>query len=296
VTTVIGLAPGERGGAAVHLGAMLARSTAEDVVVAAVVPRPWPPNPYREDAEYLAYQESAARQALIEAQSQLGEDLSVRGVLRQARSVSSGLLEVAREHEARVVALGSSAAGGLGVVSLGGVAQRILYSSEIPVTLAPKGFTVSPGARVTRITVAFGRSDGDSDLLRTAARTAQEIGATLRVACFAVRPMTASTGSIEASADELVVEEWVRALDTDIGRALRASDTGTVTTKADLVVGQGGSWGEALADVPWASGDVLAVGTSSSPVSRIFLGSHASKIVRSASVPVFLMPRMLPLI
>jgi nucleotide-binding universal stress UspA family protein len=36
---------------------------------------------------------------------------------------------------------------------------------------------------------------------------------------------------------------------------------------------------------------VLAVGTSSSAVSRFFLGSHASKIVRNAPVPVFLLPR-----
>ena len=59
----------------------------------------------------------------------------------------------------------------------------------------------------------------------------------------------------------------------------------------DFVVGQGGSWAEALADVSWSDGEVLAVGTSSSAISRFFLGSHASKIVRNSPVPVFLMPR-----
>ena len=39
---------------------------------------------------------------------------------------------------------------------------------------------------------------------------------------------------------------------------------------------------------------ILAVGANSSAVSRFFLGSHASKIVRSAPVPVTLVPRRRP--
>jgi nucleotide-binding universal stress UspA family protein len=62
----------------------------------------------------------------------------------------------------------------------------------------------------------------------------------------------------------------------------------------DVVVGQGGTWADALNDVSWGSGEVLAVGTSSSAVSRFFLGSHASKIVRNSPVPVFLWPRAVP--
>jgi nucleotide-binding universal stress UspA family protein len=119
---------------------------------------------------------------------------------------------------------------------------------------------------------------------------AEDIGATLRVACFAVRPLTAAAGSIEPAAEDLVVREWADDLERDIRLALLTRE-GPVAARADVVVGRGGSWAEALADVPWGSGEVLAVGTSSSPVSRFFLGSHASKIVRNAPVPVFLMPR-----
>ena len=50
-------------------------------------------------------------------------------------------------------------------------------------------------------------------------------------------------------------------------------------------------WGEALRAVDWTEGDVLVIGASSSPVSRFLLGSHASKIVRHAPVPVTLVPR-----
>jgi nucleotide-binding universal stress UspA family protein len=291
VTTVIGLAPNERGAAAVHLGAMLARSVSDDVVVATVLPTPWPPGPHHADAEYLAHRQRSAEEALAVAGSQIGPDLSVELVAHQARSVSSGLLEVAHDRGATLVALGSSSVGVLGLVSLGGVAERILHSADIPVTLAPRGFdTGRADARVARITVAFGRADRDSDLLRTAATVAGDIGAALRVACFAVRPLTAAAGGIEPAAEDLVVHEWADDLERDIRLALASVD-GAVATRVEVVLGRGGSWAEALADVPWGSGEVLAVGTSSSAVSRFFLGSHASKIVRNAPVPVFLLPR-----
>jgi nucleotide-binding universal stress UspA family protein len=291
MTTVIGLAPNERGAAAVHLGSMLARSVSDDVVVVTVVPTPWPPSPYRIDAEYLAHQEKAAEEALAVARTQIGPDLSVELVTHSARSVSSGLLEVARDRAATVVALGSSSAGIFGLVSLGGVAERILHSADIPVTLAPRGFdTGTTNARISRITVAFGRADKDSDLLVTAASVAAGIGATLRVACFAVRPMAAAAGSLEPDAEDLVIGEWVTRLESDVRRALRAR-AGEGATPVDVVVGEGRTWGDALNDVSWRSGEVLAVGTSSSAVSRFFLGSHASKIVRNSPVPVFLWPR-----
>ena len=59
------------------------------------------------------------------------------------------------------------------------------------------------------------------------------------------------------------------------------------------MVGQGGSWGDAIGAVPWTVGDVLAVGASSSAISSFLLGSHASKIVRNSPVPVYLVPRSL---
>lgn len=145
MTTVAGLTPGERGNAALHLAAMVARSDGDDLAVVVVVPTPWPPNPYRADAEYLTVQEDEARGALAEVDAVVGPDLVVRCRLHRARSVSSGLLEVVAEESASSVVLGSASSGLLGQVSLGGIAERILHSSEVPVTLAPAG---SPPRRV----------------------------------------------------------------------------------------------------------------------------------------------------
>lgn len=286
MTVVAGLTPGERGTAALHLGAMVARSNGDDLAVVVVVPTPWPPNPYRGDADYLAVQEEEARRALAQVDDVVGTDLAVRCRLHRARSVSSGLLEVVAAESATSVVLGSASSGLLGRVSLGGIAERILHSSEVPVTLAPAGYSAPPGARVARVTVAFGRADRDSDLLTRARDVAGRIGATLRVACFAVRPPNVRLESVETGAEDLVVAEWRRAVEAEIAEVAGPG--------LETVVGQGERWGEALADVGWAPGDVLAVGASSSPVSRFFLGSHASKILRHAPVPVTLVPRTVP--
>jgi nucleotide-binding universal stress UspA family protein len=302
VTTLIGLAPGEWGAAALHLGAMLARSAEEPVVVATIVPAPWPPSPYRSDAEFLHLQEQAGLAVLASARTQLGRAPAGDYVLRRARSVPAGLLQVAQEHGAGRLVLGSSASGGYGRVTLGGVADRLLHTAEAPLALAPAGFTAGPGARVRRVTVAFGRGDGDSELLSRAASVAARLGASLRVACFAVRPVNVFSGSVSGGADSLIAEEWVRGLKGDITRALaRAASSGSeadrpgaVTADVPIVVGQGESWPAALAGVAWERGDVLAIGTSTSVTSRLFLGSHAVKIVRSSPVPVVLTSRGQP--
>ena len=66
----------------------------------------------------------------------------------------------------------------------------------------------------------------------------------------------------------------------------------TVPEGLEAVVGYGESWDEAIEDVGWQDGDVLAVGSSASgPIARVFLGSRASKILRSSPVPVVVAPR-----
>ncbi len=74
-TILIGLAPGDRGEAASHLGAMIARSTDSPLVVAAITPEPWPPSPFLGDEEYLALQKSGAQEALDRARAIIGAGL-----------------------------------------------------------------------------------------------------------------------------------------------------------------------------------------------------------------------------
>jgi nucleotide-binding universal stress UspA family protein len=287
MTYVIGLAPGERGEAAARLGVMLANASGEDILVVAVAPTPWPANP--QDKEFLVLQDKLARAALERAEDVVPATIPAGYVVHSARSVSTGLIDVVQQHRASLVVLGSSGAGVAGLVSLGGVADRLLHSVEVPVCIAPAGFDSYPTARLTRVTVGFGRADHDSGLLGTAADRADQLGLRLRVACFAVRPGTAERGSIEPSAETLVVEGWTDQLRSDISRSLASS--GYDPSRVEIVVGQGATWAEAIRSVSWDPGDLLGIGASTSAVSRFLLGSHASKIVRSSPAPVLVLAR-----
>jgi nucleotide-binding universal stress UspA family protein len=293
MTVVVGLSPGDRARPAVSLGAMLARSADQRLVVTAVVPEPWPPHPSRSDDRFLAYQAGMAEKALVEARPLVGNYGPVDYVLRRARSVSSGLLDVAEENDASYVVLGSSPNGAQHRVAIGGIADRILHSAGVPVVVTPRDFTFRPGYRLSRVTVAFGRGDGDSDLLARATDRAMSVGAHLRVACFAVEPLAslATLGTAVAEAETLVAGRWVDSLKPIIAATLERTTMASSADTVDIAVGSGYSWADALTDIPWTNDEILVIGTSSSPIGRLFLGSHAAKIVKNSPVPVMLVPR-----
>jgi nucleotide-binding universal stress UspA family protein len=298
MTILIGLSPAQKDDSAVHLGCMLARSASEDVAVVSVVPAPWPPDPYGGDRDYLAYQEDLADKTVRRARAQLDGRVAGEYAVRRAESVPKGLLDTIAEGAFSAVVVGSSSMGLIGRVMLGGAAERILHSAELPIVVAPRGFHGGRAANVARVSVAFGRADHDSLLVAGAASLAGHLSAPLRVVCFAVRPMTALAGAVEESAEQLVTREWMERLEADIAAALastpEAASVGQVGRQplpVDTVLGHGTSWSEALHDVPWADGDLLVVGISSGPLGRFFLGSHAAKIVRSSPVPVALLSR-----
>jgi nucleotide-binding universal stress UspA family protein len=286
---VIGLAPGDRGEAASHLGAMIARSTGSPLVVAAITPKPWPPSPILGDKEYLELQQQDATQALARAREIIGPDAAADYLTESAPSVTDGLLQVIGRHQAGLVVLGSGTSGLPGRVSLGSVAQRILHSLDTPVCFAPAGFELPGGARVSRITVGFGRADKDSGLLAAAVERAGVFGIPLRVACFAVRPGTALRGSIEPAAEDLVVGEWADQVRAEIRYA--AGLAGADPQALEIVVGAGTGWAQAIGALPWTPTDLLAIGAKTSAISRFLLGSHAAKIVKHSPVPVLTVAR-----
>jgi nucleotide-binding universal stress UspA family protein len=126
---------------------------------------------------------------------------------------------------------------------------------------------------------------------------AQDMSAELRAVCFSVRPMAEYSTALKPGTEHLVVDEWVKRLEDDIAASLASSKRragqarGPTATRVETVLGKGSSWSEALHDVIWNDGDLLVVGTSTGPLSRLYLGSHASKIVRNSPVPVLLLPR-----
>jgi nucleotide-binding universal stress UspA family protein len=291
MTMVVAYAPDGRGRAVLHLAGMLARSADDDLVLCAVVPAAWPPSPARVDAEYRAHVEREADDVLGRARERLGDGVDATTVVHHARSVPAGLLEVAEQRGANLIVAGSAAAGGSGTVTLGSTTSRLLHSSPVPVALAPRGFRAAPGARVTRVTAAFGGS-GD-DLVVGAATVAARVGATLRLASFAVQPRAPYTVAVGREADESAAKEWIGEIEAAQQEVLeRVRDLPSVPQECEAVVGRGESWEDALEDIEWRDGDVLVVGSSSiGPLARVFLGSRSAKIIQHSPVPVIAVPR-----
>jgi nucleotide-binding universal stress UspA family protein len=293
MSLLVGFAPDARGKAVLHLAGMLARSAGEDLVVGAVVPAPWYPSPARVDAEYQLYLQETASAALEKARTRLPSDLPSTFVVHNARSVPAGLPELAERRDASLIVVGSSAAGGGGHVTLGSASSRLLYSSPLPVAIAPHGFRCPPDARVTRVTAAFGGSESAENLVIAAASVAARVGATLRLASFAVRSRAPYTVAVGTQADEEMFIQWRAEMETAAQAALaKVAGLPAVPTECDIALGRGESWEEALEDLEWDDGDVLVVGSSTiGPVARVFLGSRGAKIVRHAPVPVVVVPR-----
>lgn len=293
MTIVVGIAPEERARAGLHLAAILARSGQDDLVLCAVVPRPWPPSPARVDAEYRAHLERAAGEALDDARARLADDLAARPVLHHSRSAAAGLLEVAEQNGAGVIVVGPSSEGIVGRVALGSVSSRLMHSSPTPVALPPRGYRRTPVSRMTRVTAAYGGPDGGDELVIAAAGVAARIGATLRIASFAVRAHPPYTSGVGTQPERAVIAQWVAEIER-AGRATleRVQHLPAVPPELEAVIGYGESWDEAVEDIEWQDGDILVVGSSSmGPIARVFLGSRASKIVRNSPVPVVVVPR-----
>jgi len=293
MTMIVGYAPDGGGSAVLHLAAMLARSANDDVLVCSVVPAPWVPGMARIDAEYQEYLDRLADTALHEARRRMPGDVPATYVRRRARSAPTGLLEVAAEHDARMVVLGSSCAGPFGHATLGSVSDRLLHSSPVLTALAPRGFRCGPGDEVARVTAACGGSDAAETLVVAAAGVAAGLEAALRIASFAVWQRPDYTSRLGTEPEDLVLHEWTARLEEAANAALKqVGDLPSPPRTVDTVIGHGEDWDGAIRDVEWQEGDVLVVGSSETgPVAQVFLGSRATKIVRHSPVPVVVVPR-----
>lgn len=293
MTLVVGLPRDERAAAVMDLGVTLARSLDEDLLVCTVVPPPWPPGVGRVDPEFQAHLDREAEEAVDRARALVPADRAAEFVVARARSTSAGLLDVAQEHGARLLVLGSSTAGVLGRIAFGSVAERLLHSSPLPVVLGPRGFRCRPGARVRRVTTAFGATEGSDELVLAVAGVAARAAADLRIASFAVRPRTPLTAGIGSRAEDAVAQEWAAdAVRAQRGVLAQVERLPRRPSTIEAAVGHGPDWSAALEGIGWTDGDLLAVGSSTAgPLERVFLGSRSSRIVRHSPVPVVVVPR-----
>jgi nucleotide-binding universal stress UspA family protein len=273
---------------ALSLGRMLARTGDVTLTVCVVVPQTWDyPTPARVDAEYAAFLNQYADDAIAEAREYLGDE--VRAEYTSTSSASEGLIAMATETDAAIIALGSARHGPLGRFTVGGIANEMLHVSPVPVALAPRGYRPSSETRLRRVSCAFSGSTLSRSAFDAAVQLSSRHGVPLRLTTFVVRDRQMYPSQVGYDAERLVAEQWR-------SQALEAQEKALATLPDDVAVEagilEGRDWEEALDSLPWEEGEVLVVGSSRlGPIARVFLGSNSTKIVRSSPVPVLVIPR-----
>jgi nucleotide-binding universal stress UspA family protein len=291
MTIIAGFSSSRQGSAPLNLAAQFARTTGEKIIAAVVVERALPPGVDPIEDEYRGFLASRASASLERVVGQLRGDLDITVAIHHSTSIPNGLMELAAQHSADVVVVGSSSSGLLGRVTLGSVTERLVHTSKVPVALAPRGYPSSP-VPVQRLTAAYGGGADAVGLIATSVERATRWKVRLRIASFTVPPLTMFGGSIERSAEELVVQQWAnKTMDAAVQQLNDARATVSIPD-VDVVIGTGTDWREAVDDIAWESGDLLLLGSGAAgPMAQVFLGTAAAKILRHAPVPVMILPR-----
>ena len=166
-----------------------------------------------------------------------------------------------------------------------------MHSSQIPVAIAPRGYRPAPESRIRRVTVAFRDDDAAWRLVDRVADICRRTHGRLRLVTFTIRrrPMVQAGVS---RAEDIVDEELTKNAEAAQGEAVEhLVGMGIAMTELDAVVAPGRTWEDAMDNVPWAAGDLLVVGSSSThDLATVFLGSSAAKILRASAVPTIVVP------
>jgi nucleotide-binding universal stress UspA family protein len=286
MTILVGYPTNRRAKAVLNLAGMLARSSGEDVVVCIVAVDPWIPGVAR-DPGFRSYVDVLADNAEAQAREDMPKDVPAQFIRVAARSVPSGLVRAAEQHAASALVVGS-AMGPIEHVTVSSFADRLLYSSPVPVAVAIRGFRAV--GNVKRVTLAFSGGEQGSVQVAAAETLANQFGAELRLASFAVHmtPPEVLRDHLEYST---VLDHWTNGMRAAVANAIKA-DAATTRRDPELVIGKGENWEDAIDDIDWGQGDLMVIGSSEAgPISRVFLGSGAAKIVRHSPVPVLAIPR-----
>lgn len=289
MTTIVAYRPGAAGLEALRLGAYFARSRGSRLLVTTVMETPSAPTVARVDFQYNSLLRQQLMHELEDAQHDVPDDVDAEYRVHDARSVPSGLVELAESESADVIVVGNASRGVLGRISLGGAANHLVHSSPVPIALAPRGFRANLQDCISRVTVAYGGLAGKSGLVVAAAGICAEMDAELRLASFSLEPRQDATERKARHEAHAAVTATIRkGAETTLAEVRALPNAPKV---ADTAVGFGNDWADAIEHVEWTTGDLLVVGSSDmGPGRRVFLGSTGMRIVHESPVPVIVLP------
>ncbi|HKE77960.1 MAG TPA: universal stress protein [Solirubrobacteraceae bacterium] len=250
-------------------------------------------HPYRELESLLSEGEreqlvrEVAEASARQARAYFGDAEPPRLELVGNRSEAAALHAAASERNVAAIVLGSSSRGAIGRVMPGGVAQRLLSGAPCPIVVAPAGFAARQPLGLGAIGAGFDASAEASDALGFAARIASANKGPLIV--IAVHQRVAF-GNLPVGAGQAVanVNEQLRAdLSRDLDKAVNELGMGQEVT-ARLREGDPAA---VLAEESQKLGLLVVGSRGYGPIGSVFVGSVATRLLRSSSCPVMVVPR-----
>ena len=275
---VVGYTATERGRDALFLACAIARSQGASLDLVIVDPEESPYTAvYPPERTYASLLAKQLRDWLDEALARVPEDIEARGHIRTADSDARGLIEAAEEFGAGLIVVGAGSNGIFKRFTVGSVANALLHAASVPVALAPRGYSrMEP---LTRITCAVGERRGAEDVLEVACDSAARRGLPLRLLSLLALD---SSGGAALDEARLHVADRVR----------RAEELTNGQSSIAGVVAHGRTIENAVDDLEFDDGEVLIIGSSRLARSnQLFLGTTASKVLRSLPVPMVVVPR-----
>lgn len=275
---VVGYAATERGRDALNLACALARSQGASLDLVMVDPEQSPYTavypPERSYATLLAEQLGAW---LDEALAMVPDDIEARGHIRAADSDARGLIDAAAEFGAGLIVVGAGSNGLFKRYTVGSVANALLHAAHVPVALAPYGYSRTDP--ITRVTCAVGERRGAEDVLEVGAASAAQRGLPLRLLS-----LVALASSESAALDEARQHVADRVAKAETLTRGRCQVTGEVA--------QGRTIENAVDNLDFEDGEIFIIGSSRLALhNQLFLGTTASKVLRSLPVPMVVVPR-----
>jgi nucleotide-binding universal stress UspA family protein len=267
---------------------------------------------YPHDRGYGSILEEQLGAWLDEALASVPEDVPATGHVVTAESDADGLLTAAAQLGCSMIVIGGRSGGVLRRYRLGSVANTLLHAAPVPVALAPAGYP--GGGPVGRVTAMFGPRPGAVDVVGLGIQAARRRSVALRLVSLVLldRPAEgpdptprghgaaatpgsgadAGAGAGAGPGAEPIDEGVLAAVTRYADRRLAAEAAGMLDQgRVSTVVATGRTVDHAMAQLEWEPDDVVIVGSSRlASRGRLFLGSTASKMLRTVPVPVVVVP------
>lgn len=274
---------------ALNLGAALARTADAHLHIVTVLPED---NAYAgiypSDRGHVPIIQKKLRRWLEEAQAALPSDVSSSIHIINDSSDGAGLLAAAEQLKCSAIIVGGRRGGILRRYRIGTTANTLLHSSPIPVVLAPTGYD-SRGP-IERITAMFGQRAGSEAVIRRSIHAAQSFDLPLRLVSlvFIDQEAERSTTDVVETNTQSIIEQVER-----FGNQQLAEQASELTSagRASTTVATGKTVSDTVDQLSWTDRELVIIGSSrlASP-SRIFLGSTASRMLRSIAAPMMIIP------